>query len=95
MNLIGVGVVQSEVDFFDVYGHIVVVVGLHIHSPRVSVAVLLPLLTEVTRLGKKESGGPRINDASSNEQEGKLRQSPRIKDHPLDVKQTDRLLSER
>ena len=59
MNLIGVGVVQSEVDFFDVYGHIVVVVGLHIHSPRVSVAVLLPLLTEVTRLGKKKSGGQR------------------------------------
>ena len=53
MNLIGVGIVQSEVNFFDVDGHVVVVVGLHIDSPRVSVAVLLPLLTKVTRLGTK------------------------------------------
>ena len=53
MNLISEVVVQPEVDFFDVDGHVVVVIRLHIDSPRVSVAVLLPLLAEVTRLGEK------------------------------------------
>lgn len=47
--LVGVALVQLEVDLLHVRRHVLVVVGLHVDGPLVRVPVLLALLPEVPR----------------------------------------------